>query len=258
MSRRVQALDRKDGSVRWTFDATAFVFAPPLVEGGVVYVATYDRLDALELATGRLLWSADTGEVMATVSAPALAGEAIFVASGTRLLAFARADGRVLWRVDAPASFWSLALDRELIYVGNSDGSFRAYDPATGVERWRFASAFGREEIWSGPAIDHGLIYVGSRDRNLYALDARSGAPRWTFRTEGEAVGDPVVSNGMLYLSDSAHALPPGVRRLHALDASTGAEAWRWETTSTLLANPAPGKGALYVTVAGQVLALEP
>jgi len=47
MSRVVRALALADGSERWAFQATAFVFAPPAVIDGVAYVATYERLYAL-------------------------------------------------------------------------------------------------------------------------------------------------------------------------------------------------------------------
>ena len=67
----------------------------------------------------------------------------------------------------------------------------------------------------------------------------------------------PVVVNGALYVSDSNHLLPFGVRRLHALDPRTGAELWRFEISSTLLLNPAVDRDAIYLTSTGQVMALE-
>lgn len=61
--------------------------------------------------------------------------------------------------------------------------------------------------------------------------------------------------NGALYLSDSNHLLPPGVRRLYALDPVTGAERWRWETSGTFLGNPGLDKRVLHVPFAGRIVA---
>ena len=150
-----------------------------------------------------------------------------------------------------------MSVDKGVAYVGNSDGTFRAYTLADGSERWRFRSAWpGSDEIWSAPALAAGLVYAGSRDGNLYALEASTGARRWAFPTGGDAVGDPVIANDALYLSDSNHALPPGLRRLYALEPATGRELWRWETTGTVLGNPSPDKKVLYVTLAGKIVAL--
>ena len=69
-------------------------------------------------------------------------------------------------------------------------------------------------------------------------------------------MGDPVVSDGIVYVSDSNHLLPAGTRRLHALDAATGEEVWTFEIASTVLTTPALDKGSIFVTIADEVIAL--
>jgi outer membrane protein assembly factor BamB len=257
MSKQVRALALVDGAERWSFAAGAFVFAPPAVIEGVAYVATYEKIFALALADGHVLWQAPTLGQMAFVSAPACTGDLVVVAAGTRLVAFDRATGAERWRIDAPVQFWNVAVDRDLAYVGNADGTFRAYALESGLERWRFRSTWAAsDDIWSAPALGASTVYAGSRDGNLYALDPRTGEKRWAFPTGGDAVGDPVIANGALYVSDSNHLLPPGVRRLYALDPVTGGERWRWETSGTILGNPAPDKRVLYVPLAGRIVAL--
>jgi outer membrane protein assembly factor BamB len=254
----VRALDRRDGHPLWSFRATTFVFAAPLIVGDRIFIATYDKLHALDLQTGELLWEADTGDEMAFVSAPAFAGDTIFVASGPRLLAFDASTGEERWRVESATQFWGLALAPHLVLLGNSDGYLYAYDQASGRELWKYASRFGGpDDIWSSPAAAGDTVYVGSRDGFVYALDAATGRELWEFETSGDSVGDPVVSVDAVYVSDSNHLLPPGPRRLHALDAATGQPLWTYEVDSTLLTTPALGPGAIYVTITGAVIALE-
>ena len=257
MDRTVRALERHTGALVWSFNASAPVFTPPLVVGDQIYVATYDQLHALDLNSGQERWAADVGNIPAPVGAPAFESGTVFVSAGNVLFALDSATGKERWRVESRMQFWSLAIGHHLAYVGNSDGYFYAYDQKTGQEQWRFQSAWGAGEIWSAPAIAGTTVYVGSRDGSVYAIDTRSGRQIWAFKTAGDAVGDPVLSNGMLYVSDSNHALPFGVRRLHALDASTGAEVWKFEDRSTLLTTPALGRNAIYLTITGQVIALQ-
>lgn len=253
----VRALDRRRGKSVWFFDAGAMVSTPPLIVGDVVYVATYKALHALDLYSGQPKWEADLGAAMAFVGAPAFHGGAIFVSVGSTLYSFDAVSGKERWRVSSPTQFWSLALGGPLVYVGNADGNLIALNQSDGKERWRFRSTYPtKEEIWSAPAVAAGVVYAGSRDQTMYALDAQTGEKRWGFKTTGESVGDPVVSGGMVYFSDSNHALPMGPRRLYAVGAATGRELWHFETRSTLLTTPALGDGVIFETITGQVMAL--
>jgi outer membrane protein assembly factor BamB len=253
----VKALNRITGNELWSFNVGTFAFAPPLIVDDIVYIATYEKLYALDLKTGKPAWQTSLGSQMNFVGTPAAEGDTVYVNVGGLLVALDRANGKERWRVEAKSQFFWLALGNGFVYVGNADGYFYAYEQSSGKERWKFKSSFGTDEIWAAPAVTEDTVYTGSRDQHVYALDANTGEKRWSFKTAGDAVGDPVISDGVVYLSDSNHALPPGKRRLHALDAATGAEIWTFETESTLLTTPTLGQGILFVNITGEVLALE-
>ncbi|HET9939768.1 MAG TPA: PQQ-binding-like beta-propeller repeat protein [Candidatus Eisenbacteria bacterium] len=257
MNGQVRALNRKTGEPIWSYSAGVFVTTPPLIVGDAVYVATHQGLHALDVGTGQRRWMTPLGTQPNFVGNPAAHKGVIVVSVGRELLAIDAATGAERWRVRSSSQFWSPALGEDRVFVGSSDGNLIAYDLATGAERWRFRSAYPTaDDIWSAPAISKGVVYAGSRDAALYAVDATTGRKVWSFPTTGESVGDPVVSNEILYFSDSNHALPPGVRRLYALDASSGAEVWKYEVNSTLLTTPAVDQRTLYATITGQVMAL--
>lgn len=253
----VKALNRSNGDVLWTFHAGTFVFAPPVIVDDVVYIATYEKLYALSLDTGKQIWDAPLGSQMNFVGTPAVEGDTVYINVGPLLVALDRSNGDERWRVETPMQFFWLALGHGLVYIGNGDGYFYAYDQASGKERWKFKSDFGRDEVWAAPALAGDIVYTGSRDQYVYALNAETGEKVWSYKTTGDAVGDPVVSDGLVYLSDSNHLLPPGLRHLLALDAATGALIWTYETSSTLLTTPALGQGVIFTTITGEVIALE-
>lgn len=253
----VRVLNRLNGDVIWSFNVGTFAFAPPLIVDDTVYIATYEKLYALSLQTGQPAWETPLGSQMNFVGTPAAEGDSISVSVGPLLVALDRSNGEERWRVETPNQFFWLALGYGLVYIGNADSYFYAYEQATGEERWKFKSSFGTDEVWSAPAIAAETVYAGSRDQNVYALDANTGQQKWAFKTAGDAVGDPVLSDGVLYLSDSNHLLPPGMRRLHALDATTGQELWNFETESTLLTTPALSPGLIFITITGEVIAFE-
>ncbi len=77
------------------------------------------------------------------------------------------------------------------------DGTVRAVDATTGVERWR-SSDFGGEVLhWaSAVAVADGLVYVADVVDALHVLDAQTGEERWSFASDWGVWDQPVVADG--------------------------------------------------------------
>ena len=72
----------------------------------------------------------------------------------------------------------------------------------------------------------------------------------------GKSGSEPIVTDGVIYVSDSSHEFPRGPRHLYALDANSGEELWTFETVATFLPAPALAEDTIYVTATGEVMAL--
>jgi eukaryotic-like serine/threonine-protein kinase len=251
--KRVRALNRHTGEVLWAFDTLSFVQASPLIVNEQTYIATDHTLYALDLASGELQWEAATGEEDAYMGPPAYDDGVIYTTGGKHLLALEATNGEELWRIQRDQPFTALAVANQMIYVGNFDGSFYAYDRQTGEERWNFQ---GGGIFWGGPAIEGDIVYAGNDDM-VYALHAQTGEERWRFQMAGQGVSDIMISDGVLYVSDSSHEFPRGPRHLYALDAQSGEEIWTFEVVSTFLPAPALGEDSIFITTTGEVYALE-
>ena len=87
-------------------------------------------------------------------------------------------------------------------------------------------------------------------------MNAQTGEQLWQFQMAGNSVSEPMVSDGVVYVSDSSHEFPRGPRHLYALDAASGELLWTFETVATFLPAPALAEDMIYVTTTGDVLAL--
>lgn len=253
-SKLVKALDRKTGDELWTYSTEYVIQGSPLIVGDRVFIATDHAVYALDLESGQLIWNVRTGTEDAFMGAPAYDKGVIYTTGGKILLALDAQTGKEIWRVEKDENFLGLAVANQLVYVGNWDQNFYAFDQATGQERWSFKAG---SMFWSAPAVDENTVYAGNIDKYLYALNAQTGELRWSFETAGDAVSEPLVSDGVVYVSDSSHETSRGPRHLYALDAATGQQLWVFETTSTFLPAPALGNDVIYVTTTGEVVALK-
>ena len=165
------AVDAETGKQKWLFNNKgSWVIASPAVRDGKVYFATSDTglLYSLDAATGKPLFTVD-GKHWPMFSSPAIAGSTL--------------------------------------YIGSHDGTFRAFDVASGKLAWSFqtdgakqyAAAFTKPDgtpnyeaaffgdfyddtvagvqammktgaILSSPVVVKDVVYFGSSDGNLYAL----------------------------------------------------------------------------------------
>jgi outer membrane protein assembly factor BamB len=208
--------------------------ASPIVDGQRVYVfarkGEQEVAQALDLATGKVLWSAGydapytmnsaaTAHGKGPKSTPVLAGGRLFTLgiSGT-LSALDAASGKVIWRQTFDKEFgpppdfgtaMSPLVDNGMLIAhvgGIRGGAIRAFDPATGATKWSWAG--------DGPAYASPVAFVAGGVRQIVTesrtrvvgLDAATGALLWslplTTPYEQNAVtpavaGDTVIVAGL-------------------------------------------------------------
>jgi quinoprotein glucose dehydrogenase len=258
-----EAARRGDAFKRSSFEAT-----PILAEGKLVFCTPFDRVVALDPATGRELWVFDPA---LTLTMRPAAG---FICRGV-----------AYWRDPAAAPAAGCAAR---IFLGTNDARLFALDLATGKP----CRGFGKDgevaltpdipplypgelQVDSAPVLVGDTVIVGSGGDDMTrarapsgtvrAFDARTGAPRWSFDPVPRRADDPAAASwgaasyrhsagGGAWAPisvDAARALvfrpparPPatfsgGARpgddlytsSVVALRASTGAVVWHFQTT---------------------------
>jgi outer membrane protein assembly factor BamB len=253
----VEALDARTGAAGWRHAyATAyrddFGFdegprAVPVVAGGRVYTfGAEGRLTALDLATGRLLWTDDTrrfgvrkgffgaagsplvedGRVIANIGGT-LSGK------GAGIVAFNAESGAVLWTAtNHEASYSSpvgATFDGQRSVVLFTRSGLIGLDPATGAVRfqrmWRSRSASSVNA--ASPLVLGNLIFVSATYETGAAVFRVQGSELVQLWASDDALSNhyatSVHHNGVLYGFHGRQEYGPSLR---AVDLNTGAVKW--------------------------------
>ena len=201
---RVHALSLATGELRWRsgrisptyhdtlYEHEANTVAPTAGPDGTVYAGTTSGLVALDGTEGTLRWEFDD---LTDVSSPAVVDGTVFARGATSLAAVAP-SGEAIWRRPVSRGDRPVppAVGDAAVVVTTADG-LRAFDPATGDERWSWD---GRAE--SHVVVEGGTCYVGNYE-GLHALDEGTGEERWTFdRGDYRALLSPVITPDTVYV----------------------------------------------------------
>jgi outer membrane protein assembly factor BamB len=229
---------------------TAWVAKPgllsgaPIVADGVVYILGESQneggpLSALDLATGKTLWSKTLG--LGTVAYDQ--GHLFFASYGGQLQAFAAKTGAPLWITEIPGAGGYV---NTVAYKGNiyalgydsvtSTPAIYQFSEATGGQNWK-ADVPASVPGGFGPSIDipnSALVY--SANGVATSLDLATGSGRWT---------TVIPSNGCFYngsapvavYADKVFAPSMNCTNGYVLNARTGAALSALSTYTAVLSN---------------------
>lgn len=180
----------------------------PISVDGTVYVASKDRLYALDFESGASKWHWPRGEEVAPTirSTPAVGDGMVYIgAMDGFLYALDAATGSQRWAVKTGAAIRSHPRvykespgDPGTVYFGSDDDYFYAVDAQTGDVKWRYRAT---DDIISSPVYEDGLIVFNSADSQIHALAVNTGKPRWIQRVLVPAIGiSPVLYNSRIFL----------------------------------------------------------
>lgn len=207
------ALDLATGRPVWSVEQR--LDHPPVAGDGVVVTVDGNRLGGRRASDGFVLWNA---EFDSTIVAPPLwnTGWLVVSTQAGELIVLRGFDGRELWRrtmSSNPTVRPAIAGDR--LYLSLADGRVVVLALRSGTPIWE-------REIPGEPqgilALD--AVYVGSTDNHLYRLALDDGAFEWAWRTGGDIIGTPAADLDRVYFNARDNVL-------RALDRRNGARRWR-------------------------------
>lgn len=284
------AADAATGRIVWRYRAESDLMSQPVYLNGTAYVGTgtgdcsayyppdyvamnasIDRLEAVDLATGKPGWI--TGIAGTGMPTPAIVDGSLVHADGTGiLLAVDPLTGRFRWRSVTPSIFSMTGVidggDGRIYAPGSFPDAVYAWSARDGHSLWTHALSSLDGGVSDGPmALDGGrligmyleplgpgpegmVVQEGSPAReHVYALDTRTGSTVWD-RTIADARGIaparneaaiPLVYGGRVYIGS---AVAPFVT---ALDARTGRVLWQRQVHGVVKGGLVARDGIVYL-----------
>jgi outer membrane protein assembly factor BamB len=195
----VSARKISDGTPAW--EASLRSDRAVAVEEGRVYVATSDRIVALNAADGVNVWSVQTSAVTAPLVAQ---GGWVIAATENALTAFRSTDGSQVWRRDLLGAEVMPTIEGDNLYVPLHGGRLLALDLRTGAERWGKNFVGPLSEVLAFPD----QIFFGTDDKWFFCLRASDGERGWQRVRLGSVVrGRPIADENHIYVASMDNTL---------------------------------------------------
>jgi len=219
---RLLALERSDGSVRWSFDIQVPVLtlrgtASPVFDGGVVYAGFANgTVSAIRTENGEPIWEhrimlpegrSELDRIVDVDGSPLLAGQLLYaVAYQGQLKALRRADGNPLWQLEH-SSYLDLTTGYGHVYVVDETDAVIAIDEQTAREVWRQEGLYRRK--LSSPQAFGNYLVVGDDDGYLHVLAQSDGRFLGRLKVDGKGIrsGMSVADGRTLYVLGNSGSL---------------------------------------------------
>lgn len=188
----VKSLAPARGTVHWETASGIVGDLPPVLDGDRVLIAG-KGLAALDLATGRVLWSAPTDPTIA--SPPITAGSRLLHGEedGT-LRCRDRASGVSLWTLRTGSALLASPVfdaERRRLYLGTTDRRILEVGLEKGEPGWTWKVG---ADIESPGVIQEHRVLFAAFDAVLYALNRGNGNLVWRAPLTSRPISGPLVS----------------------------------------------------------------
>ncbi len=214
---------------RRDFEKASFA-AVPVIADGVVYLGDLDgHFHALDLATGKTVWTIETqnsgfpssAAVADDPALPLVVGDDMGLVRGLD-----RQTGEIRWKyaTDGEISGGPTILptaDGPKALVGSQDASLSCLDLATGRLVWKHSIA---DQIRCGPTVarraDGDRVFLAGCDGRLHVIDATTGEEKSSVEIGGPTGTTPAVAGDLTFFGTEGGGF-------FAINFMTPAVAWR-------------------------------
>lgn len=250
----VYALNKRIGSLIWSYRGTNSVTGAPVVVGENVFFSQGDgTVTCLKVSDGSKVWETVPHEVENSMIDSGLTagnGMLFFARSDYKLYAISQKNGRTLWTYSGSSQGLRTApaYSDGLVFLGEYDGIFSIIDAKTG-KRLNGGGAGGAINT---PVVNGGKVYFSSWDGSVQAVKIKDVEPLWNTK-----IGDPVttspVTDGKIIVVGTGRGIAA------ALNAGNGNVIWNFSTEGgEISAAPVISGGIVYIASGdGQVFALD-
>lgn len=228
----VYALDLATGKTLWTFNTEAGVKAAPAYRDGKIYVGDLNgRFHCLDAATGKSLWGYETDAEIDS-GANFFGDRVLFGSQDATLYCLEAANGKEMWKYQISDQIRCFpTVVEDRCFVAGCDGELHVI----GLEK---GESLGTVPIESPtgctPAVVGNIAYFGTEGETFLAVDWKKLEVLWKYRHKRKRFA---------YRASAAvakHAVIVGNqgKMVIALDPASGKELWVFNTKTGIEASP--------------------
>lgn len=186
------------------------VYTTPILHNDALYFASYDeRVYAVRVSDGAVLWASRDRYGAAVVEGLALAGDRLILGTiDGRIYAINTADGTPAegWPIGGvrlgEAIYANIVVIGDSAYAGTLDGHLYRLNVNDGSFEWD-APFDARSPISDLTVLDGGRLFVPTLGRRIWIVDTATGqAPLGEFRTSNWVWSGAASANGIIYFGD--------------------------------------------------------
>jgi outer membrane protein assembly factor BamB len=196
----------------WVFETTDSITSTPAADNdGRVYVRTSNSITALDVLTGKVLWTASSPSNVPLNIQPQVFGDYLIVPEkGSRLAVLDPHTGKLQWRTSVinpefthpgAIEIEDISFSQDIVYVARFNWPLTAYRLTDGQIVWQ-QDAFGRNNPYI--ASDQKAVYLGMGSM-LKAFESESGILLWQKELEAY-IGPMLLVDNTLYVLDEMHS----------------------------------------------------
>jgi outer membrane protein assembly factor BamB len=246
------------GSIEWKADVPGGASgSSPALANGVVFVAGYAALVAVDAGSGTVLWKTDLAQNLGLGSSPVVAGDTVYLGETRfewQVSAFNAATGGMRWQFNTgeQSGISSPAVVDGVLFI-NAGQSILAID-ATAATPAAMATPAAEGSPESG-SVSAGMERGGPARTGEQPGAGPTGTPVEQWRIAGSpTTGEPVAVGDVVYVASGGG----GVGHISAIDVATGSITWSIETDDIALGVTlaVSGKSVFVGTNSGELLAL--
>lgn len=188
---RAVVRDADSGKIKWrSEDLDIKRVHPPYSQDVVVALSTDGTIYGYDASSGKLQWQHAAGSEVSDITTNE---RYVFYAVDQRLAAYNPSTNEIDWRQRIPPAY-DLTYNQKLLYVGDQNGNFHAFDATTGNRVWNHSlegTAVGYERVVDGTVYCVSgswlAVFQGKQGRALSKLqDLRSKS------TLGTSIANPL------------------------------------------------------------------
>ena len=205
---KAHGFDLQTGAERWSWTTTADLSNALVIGADTAYVSSHDGvLHAVALDGSHETWSYQMNSTEFGI--PTVSGDVVLLNSlqgagepSGELYALDRTSGKLLWRFRGPSGLQiSLGSVRDgILYAPTEADGIYAFRVADGSLVWHAA---GPRVFFPTALVDDTLYVTSESPPEIAAFRASDGSPLWALPTTDVPKGNPVVSGGMLFGTDT-------------------------------------------------------